>query len=185
MKKTVFLFVVLMLIFSLSSLTSPVKAQTKNTTTPSKTQAGQPAAQAANNITQAAYNAGVRTCAGRINQVTNFLSAGVNAGYMLFLSKTNPDQQMTSVSMEVPINNNTAYASVSVAPGQSNYCGGMYETIVYWPQNCAVVESKNFSSYKKAGALSKNISVRDGGAVKVFLMPAGTGCISIKKEMVR
>ncbi len=185
MQKKVLLLVTLTVIFIFISITFLATAQVKDSTTSSKAQAKQPVAQTANNITQAAFNSGVRTCAGRINQITNFLSAGMNTGYMLLISKTNPDQQMTSVSMEIPVSNNTAYASVSVAPGQSNYCGGMYETVVYWPQNCAAVEAQNFGSLKKGKMLSKNISVRDGGDVKVFLMPAGAGCVSIKKEMVR
>jgi len=45
---------------------------------------------------------------------------------------------------------------------------------------------KQFGTFKKAGALAKNIGVRNGGeSMKVFLMPAGTGCVSIKKEIVR
>jgi hypothetical protein len=33
--------------------------------------------------------------------------------------------------------------------------------------------------------LKKDIAVLDGGAsTKVFLMPAGSGCLSIKKEVV-
>jgi hypothetical protein len=48
------------------------------------------------------------------------------------------------------------------------------------------VAEKQFGTLKKAGALAKNIGVRNGGeSMKVFLMPAGTGCVSIKKEIVR
>jgi hypothetical protein len=185
MRKKVFLIITLATIVSLTLIASPVTAEEKAQTTPSKTQASQPATQTANGVTQSSLKAGVRTCAGRINQITNFLTAGANAGYLLFFSQTNPDQHMTSISMEVPLKDNIAYASVNVAPRQANYCDGIYETVVYWPQNCAVVNANNFSTFKKAGLLSKNISVLDGGATKVFLMPAGTGCISIKKEMVR
>jgi hypothetical protein len=141
----------------------------------------------ANSITQAAMKSGIKSCAGRINQVTNFLSAGINdAGYIMFYPKNKPDQQMTSVSMELPLKDNTAYASASFAPGQENYCGGMYETVVYWPNKCSEVAEKQFGTLTKAGALAKNIGVRNGGeSMKVFLMPAGTGCVSIKKEIVR
>ena len=141
----------------------------------------------ANSITQAAMKTGIKSCSGRINQVTNFLAAGVeDVGYIIFYPAKNPDQQLTSVSMEIPLKDNTAYASSSFSPGQENYCGGMYETVVYWPNKCSEVAEKQFGTLKKAGALAKNISVRDGGeSMKVFLMPAGTGCVSIKKEIVR
>ena len=185
--KKVFLIIALIAILPQLSMTLPAMAETGNMPASSKTQATrQPVAQTANTITQAALKNGVRTCAGRINQITNFLTAGAKGGgFVIIYPTNNPDRQMTSVSMEIPIKDNTAYASASFAPGQENYCGGMYETVVYWPQTCSEVADKQFGKFKRAGTLSKNIYIRDGGATKVFLMPAGTGCISIKKEMVR
>jgi len=141
-----------------------------------------------NGITQAAMKAGVNSCAGRINQVTNFLLTGsTGAGATLFLPDDNPDRQLFSTSIEIPlIKDNTAYASVSVAPNQAGGCNGMYETVVYWPQNCAQVAEKQFGAFQKAAPLARTIAVRESGTtVKIFLMPAGTGCVSIKKEIIR
>ncbi|HPL96512.1 MAG TPA: hypothetical protein PK004_06230 [Smithella sp.] len=187
MKKNVFLTVVVTAIFALSFTPYPVSAETSNTPALSKNRATpQPAAQKANTITQAALKNGVRTCAGRINQVTNFLTAGAKGGGFIMIYPTSrPDRHMTSVSMEIPLQNNTAYASASFAPGQENYCEGLYETVVYWPQTCSEVAEKQFGKFKRTGALSRHIYVRDGGATKVFLMPAGAGCVSIKKELIR
>jgi hypothetical protein len=177
-------------IFCLTSFIPAAVAAEKTKTAPSKTKPAinQPAAQSTNDITKAAVKAGVRTCSNRINQVTNFLIAGAkDAGYMMFFSKSSPDQQMTSVSIELPLkDDSSAYASASFAPGQANSCAGMYETVVYWPQKCPEVAEKQFGTFKKAGMISKNIYVREvAGKVKVFLMPAGTGCVAIKKEIVR
>jgi hypothetical protein len=147
----------------------------------------QPAA-GINNITQATDKAGMKACSGRINQVANFLTGGTpGVGAMLFLPPNNPDKQLVSISMEIPIKGaSSAYASASFAPNQANGCGGMYETVVYWPQKCDVVANKNFGTLKKLGALSKTVYVRDGGVTtKIFLMPAGTGCVAIKKEVIR
>ena len=148
----------------------------------------QPQAAELNRITQVTDKAGMKACSGRINQVANFLTAGTpGVGAMLFLPPNNPDQQLVSVSMEIPIKGAaSAYASASFAPNQANGCGGMYETVVYWPQKCDVVANKNFGTLKKIGALSKTIFVRDGGVTtKIFLMPAGSGCVAIKKEVIR
>ena len=148
----------------------------------------QPQAAEINRITQVTDKAGMKACSGRINQVANFLTAGnPGVGAMLFLPPNNPDQQLVSVSMEIPIKGTgSAYASASFAPNQANGCGGMYETVVYWPQKCDVVANKTFGTLKKIGALSKTIFVRDGGVTtKIFLMPAGSGCVAIKKEVIR
>lgn len=173
--------VILSLIFLVSISTAAEKQK------PLKAQAPVSHAPPPNGITQAAMKAGVNSCAGRINQVTNFLITGsTGAGATVFLPNDNPDRQLFSASIEIPLKDNTAYASVSFAPNQASGCNGMYETVVYWPQNCTQVAEKQFSAFQKTNALSKNIAVRESGTtVKIFLMPAGTGCVSIKKELIR
>lgn len=139
-------------------------------------------------ITQAAVKAGTLACTSRINQVSTFLTAGVKGvNAMLFIPPNNQDQQLISVSMEIPSSDaSSAYASASFAPNQANGCGGMYETVVYWPQKCTEVAGKTFGALKKIDAFSKNMTVLDGGVTtKVFLMQAGSGCVSIKKELVQ
>ena len=172
-------------IFCITSLVSLAIAAEKQK--PLKAQTSASNAPPPNGITQAAMKAGVNACAGRINQVTNFLITGSQGtGATIFLPNDNPDKQLFSASIEIPLKNNTAYASVSFAPNQASGCNGMYETVIYWPQNCAQVAEKQFSSFQKTNALSKTIAVLESGTtVKVFLMPTGNGCVSIKKEIVR
>lgn len=87
--------------------------------------------------------------------------------------------------MEVATEQGSAYVSATFAPNQANGCGAAYDAVVYWPLACDALASKQFSSLKKIGMLKKAITVLDGGvATKVFLMPAGTGCVAIKKEIV-
>ena len=169
-------------ILGLTFIISPATAEEKQTSV------NKPAASAVNDITQAAVRAGALTCASRINQVTNFLIAGAqDVRTFIFPLTNNPDNQLFSLSMEIPLKDSTsAYASASFSSNGANGCTGMYETVVYWPQKCAEVGEKNFGSFKKGGALSKNITVRNSGeSTKIFLMPAGAGCVSIKKEIVR
>jgi hypothetical protein len=189
MPQKIFLSFIMASIFGLVSLVSPATAAEKPKTELSKTQssAGKPTASNVNNITQTAVKAGALSCASRINQVTNFIIAGTQgAGAFMFLPPNNIDQQLISVSMEIPSKDASVYASASFAPSQVNGCTGTYETVAYWTQKCADVAEKQFGTFKKGGMLSKNIYIRDGGeSTKVFLMPAGTGCVSIKKEAVR
>lgn len=141
-----------------------------------------------NPITEAAMKAGVKSCKDRINQVSNFLTANTNSGWLLMLPKSQPDKLLVSASMEVatkevPI---AAYVSESFAPNQASGCSGMYETVVYWEKGCPDVAKKQFATFKRAGVLSRNIAILDGGTgVRVFLMPAGKGCVAIKKEVLQ
>jgi len=142
---------------------------------------------AVNPITEAAMKAGVKSCKDRINQVSNFLTANTNSSWILFQPTSQPDQRLISVSMESATKDvASAYVSESFAPHQANGCAAVYETVVYWDQKCPLVAIKQFSSFKSAGVLSKNIAVLDGGtSVRVFLMPAGEGCVAIKKEVLQ
>ena len=87
--------------------------------------------------------------------------------------------------MELPVNGGVAYISASFAPNQANGCGATYDAVVYWPEKCEAVAGKQFAVFKKIGVLKSEITVLDGGpTTKVFLMQAGSGCLSIKKEVV-
>jgi len=143
---------------------------------------------AVNPATRAAVNGGALSCAGRINQVINFLSDGCQGvGAQVTVPAVDPDRKLISVSLEIqnekiPV----AYAGTCFAPNQANGCGAMYETVVYWNKICDDVAAKQFEELKRVGAMHKEIAVLDGGAdLKVFLMPAGSGCVSIKKEVIR
>jgi hypothetical protein len=153
------------------------------------TQPAQAANPSVNSVTQGAVNAGALSCAGRINQVVNFLAAGSQEmGAHLYVPAAEPDRSLISVSLELRNENMPpAYASAGFAPNQANGCGAEYEAVAYWNVKCDSVAAKQFAGLKQAGVLRKEIIVLDGGSVlKVFLMPAGSsGCISIKKEVVR
>jgi hypothetical protein len=84
----------------------------------------------------------------------------------------------------VPSENGAAYVSASFAPNQANGCGATYDAVVYWPQKCEAVASRQFASLKRVGLLKSSITVLDGGpATKVFLMSAGSGGVSIQQAV--
>ena len=140
----------------------------------------------ANKISQVVLGQGVISCVARINQVTNYLGYRDNTSAVLMVPSVQQDQQLISIVMAVPMADSTAYASADFAPNQSNGCGATYDGVVYWPDKCEVVSTKQFSAFKKTSPLNKDVSMLDGGAfMKVFLMKAGTGCVSIKKEVVQ
>ncbi|MER2519929.1 MAG: hypothetical protein ABTQ34_04475 [Bdellovibrionales bacterium] len=129
---------------------------------------------------------GVYACAERVNQVTTFLGgiAGSSGGVAM-IRPDQPNSRLFPLSMEVQTETGSAFASASFAPNQANGCGAAYDAVVYWPQNCLTVAALRFGAFKKSGLLGKNIVVLDGGnTTKVFLMPADTGCVSIKQEVI-
>jgi hypothetical protein len=136
-------------------------------------------------ITKAVVEAGLLAPVSRLNQVANFLTAGTESGALLFLNPGQTDRDILSTSFEaVRPDQSSLYASASFAAGSSGY-EAVYDTVEYGTIPCPEVEKKVFSNLKNSGILKKNITVLVGGAVKVFLMTAGRGCVVIKKEVVR
>ncbi len=153
---------------------------------PSSPASSPPARTTTNPVTRAAVDAGVLKCASRINQVSNFLTANSQSGVYLFLPQGNRDERMFSASFEIiRPDASTIYATASFAPNQEDGGDAVYDTIEYVPTGSDDLEKTVFKDLKRVGLLKKNITVLEGGSVKVFLMPAGTGCVVIKKELVR
>ncbi len=152
---------------------------------PEQSPAPQPAqssASAINPITQAAVQAGVLSSIKRVDQVVTFLTANNQSGAYIFPVQNPPDQHIFSTSLElIAPNNSILYATASFFPNQD----AVYDTVEYVNMGCEEVEKTVFNNLKRIGVLKNNIIMLDGGAVKVFLMPAGSGCIVIKKEIVQ
>lgn len=134
-----------------------------------------------NAVTQAAVKLGVLSCVSRINQVASFLTADVKSGVYIFSPKSQPDQHVFSTSFELlRPDNSTIYASASFFPNKD----AVYDTVEYVNIGCEELEKTVFKNLKRVSVLKKNIVLLHGGKVKVFLMPAGSGCVVIKKEVI-
>lgn len=144
-----------------------------------------PAEPTPNLITQAAFQKGVLNCAARINQITNSVGFSSQAGAVLLAPQTQTDERLIPVVMEIPMEQGSAYVSATFAPNQANGCGATYDGVIFWRKSCDEVATAQFTGMKTTGKINKEITILDGGvASKVFLMPAGSGCVSIKKEVV-
>ncbi len=141
---------------------------------------------AVNPVTQAAVKAGVLTCTPKINQVMTFLTAGCKSHAYLFVGQSQPDRCIFSVSLSTQsLEGKLRYSSASFAPTTNGRASAVYDSVEYVDQTPEAVEKSMFGSLKRKGSLGKDTIILDGGYVTVFLMPAGTGCIVIKKEVVQ
>lgn len=137
---------------------------------------------------QAAAGLGVLSCAQRIDRLGQYIGANAETGAYFFAPPAQPDQRLVSFSYEVRPEDArlpAAYASASFAPNQANGCGAIYEAVVYWPQDCGTVANREFAQFRAGRSVQKNLLVLENQTpARVFLMPAGQGCLSIKKEIV-
>ena len=135
-----------------------------------------------NIVTQTAVKLGVLSCISRINQVASFLTANVKSGIFIFTPQSEPDRHIFSTSFELlRPDDSTIYASASFFPNQD----AVYDTVEYVNMSPEELEKTVFKDLKRVSVLKKNIVLLDGGKVKVFLMPAGSGAVVIKKEVIR
>lgn len=141
-----------------------------------------------NSITESFASKGVKQCSARINQVSNFLGANsAGAGAFLFLPEAEADQQLSSLSMEIiGKDNKSAYISSSFAPLANGSCQASYDAVAYFSEKCDAVIKHLYAKQKDGiGKLKQNVSIVPLNTnSRVFLMAAGDGCVSIKKETV-
>lgn len=180
-------FLAALALAGLSSLAAAAPATTTEApATAQPVQAGQPIAPQTNPVTLAAVKAGIFSSVSRINQVMNYISSGSPSGAFLFMPKTLPDQSLFSASIEVQSQSGSPiYASASFAPLASGQAGAVYDAVEYLPQSCDFVEKTLYKDFRRVGLLNKDIVVLDAGSVRIFLMPAGAGCVVIKKEVMQ
>ena len=158
------------------------QAKTTKDATPA---AAAPAQSPAVMVTQAFTQRGANKCAERVGQFAQFLTNGAQVGGQVFVAPEDADRRLASASLEIQAGQAMAYAGLTFSPDSgANRCGGIYELVSYWPKTCEEVATKDYVTFKRTVPLRQTIIALDGGpTVRVFLMPAGAGCVSIKKEM--
>lgn len=138
-----------------------------------------------NPLAQAMYKSGVVSCLDRINQVSNFVFGGYNSGAAMFVAPQAANAHISSASMEILPPRELVYASADFAPYGTGECGAVYETVTYWPAACDDVAKQQFAQAQNIGPLKSIIATLSGGPnLRIFLMPAGKGCVAIKKEVI-
>jgi hypothetical protein len=149
-------------------------------------EAAKPAPVGIHPVAQAAANAGAVECMGQINRLSNGLTANAQSGAYLFTHPSEGARRLASVSFEVRGKEMLAYSSASFAPVVGGGCQALYEAVAYWEKPCAEVAKTTFSTLKSTQAIMKDIEVLADTKtlLRVFLMPAGKGCVSIKKDVL-
>ena len=191
MKIQSFLTVVIGTSLALGAL--PVAAQNANKSRSTKTfQRTEPAPAKPNwengeqVLSQVTLNAGVRTCKALADRVNRYLIADSLSAGVLFVAPENANGRIFSGTLELESKQgSTTYASASYAPYGEVGCGVAYDAVTYWKESCAEVSAKVLKELRPIGVLGSKIAMLDGGpAMRMFLMPAGSGCVQIKKEVV-
>lgn len=77
----------------------------------------------------------------------------------------------------------TRLTTLIIAPAGT--CSGLYQQVIYWPEACAAVKARVFADFKNERPMLKNVRVSEANpGLQLYMMTAGTGCVSVKKELI-
>jgi hypothetical protein len=170
---------VAMCLFALPSWADEGKA-------PDTTASSAPARQnVPNSITQTAFGKGVLKCSARIQQITSFANTGAEVNATMTFFPSDADNGLLSVIQAIDTPLGPVSVSSTYAPNQATGCQAAYDAVTYHSKSCQAVASDTYKDLKEANQPQKSIKILEGGPyLKVLLFSAGTGCVSIKKEVI-
>lgn len=129
---------------------------------------------------------GVRRCLTRAHQAATYLTrGGVAYGGTLFVSTQAPDTSIATISIELRAQDALAYATLTLTPrAASETCAATYELFQHWNLACPALARQRYPQLlDTAKPLSQSITALGNHPTqRVFLIPAGTGCISVEKD---
>lgn len=135
-------------------------------------------------LSQALAQIGLTSCSAVIMQAATFLFEDGQANFTVQPLGPDANRWPTVIVIEGQhrFMGTTRLTTLTVSPGST--CSGFYQQIIWWPQPCDQLKKTVFADFKTSGVLLKQVQVSElGPGLQLYLQPAGTGCISTKKEL--
>ena len=77
----------------------------------------------------------------------------------------------------------TRLTTLVIAPAGT--CSGLYTQVIYWPETCAALKARVFAGFGPEKPLLARVMASEASpGLQLYLTPAGTGCVSVKKELI-
>lgn len=144
------------------------------------------ALQGSDAVLKQATGRGMRTCFPQLSKLLQYMNTNVEMGTQTFFAGDSPDYDLVSLSTELTNKTSLSFASADIAPVISASCAFTYDTVTYWPVDCDQVAQQFFGKMQSEGVLQSTIRILSDfktPLMRVYLMPAGSGCVAIKKEV--
>ena len=133
--------------------------------------------------TKQAKKNGIKTCISAVEKMSNFIADGNHGASSVWNSKV-PDESAFSSVIERTYSDGSILTSMTVARTKSEHCYAEYEKVIYSTDNCMATVQKNYKDAEYKGEVNKNVTSLSQGGVNIFLMPAGNGCVVVRKEIL-
>ena len=138
----------------------------------------------AQRLSEALSQIGLTACAAPVMQAGSFLFENGEANFTVQPLGPDANRWPTVVMIEGAhaAMGKTRLSTLTIAPGAG--CSGFYQQVIYWTQACPELKRTVFAPFNTTRVLLRNVQISELNAgVQLYLMPAGTGCVSVKKEL--
>lgn len=141
------------------------------------------AANAENIVVKQAREAGVEQCLPAIEKIANFLIEDGNAGVRSVWNSKTPDKQAFSAVIERNYSDGTIVTNLNVTPVSTGQCYVEYAKIIQFDKSC-LATAQEYKDAKYIGEVNKEVGAFDHNGVDVYLIPSGSKCIVLRKEII-
>jgi hypothetical protein len=144
-----------------------------------------PAQSPAERVRASLRQAGITVCAPVIDRAAQFLFEDGDGNFVIQPLSRDVNRTPVVLTMESahPASGRTRLTVVTIAP--AGVCSGSYEQVISWTQSCDVLKTTVFSAFRNERPLFRTVRQSElSPGIQLYLMPAGTGCVSIKKELI-
>jgi hypothetical protein len=141
-----------------------------------------------NAIGQQAQAWGVSQCLGGVSYLSGFLTAGMSANWLLTRGSVNADEELfaaTIVGQETS-SGLRGISNLYAAPVWGGGCNTAYESTIYIEAPCPQARDTVFPTFTTPidlGSTVVDAFTTERGTGRLFLMPAGPGCVAVKSEI--
>ncbi len=141
-----------------------------------------------NAIGQQAQTWGVSQCLGGVSYLSGFLTAGMNANWLLTRGTGNADEELFAATIvgEETSSGLRGISNLYAAPVWGGGCDTAYESTIYIAAQCRQARDAVFPTFTtplELGSTVVDAFTTESGTGRLFLMPAGPGCVAVKSEI--
>jgi hypothetical protein len=122
---------------------------------------------------------GMTTCTETFTYIAMYLANGQRAAFRAYAVGSSAARRPTYMTME---SSDPGFPSRLSTLVVGPNCDGLYVQQIRWKESCREVKDKYFGKFKDEEILLTEVAVSTSGGVEVSLVPAGTGCLSVKTE---
>ena len=168
----------------LTVLAGPPSASAQ-TTSPSGGRSPSVAQMPVNPIAALAGQVGVSRCAGMARSIGEQVVGPNPSAGVVMSAESGADQALFSTSVETRDGVGLHFVSAFLTPNARGGCDAGYDDIRYWAKTCDGLVMEELRGIGAIRPLGPDIGTLVAGPVQhIYLMTAGTGCVSIRKALL-